>query len=68
MDQLTLRSLLDEQFILSEQGSIFLENQLSEQAEFSAQGGIILEQYGEIMPFYLRNINKSKRKQQFWPK
>ena len=38
----TLRSLLDERSILSEQGSIFLENQLSEQAELSKQGGIIL--------------------------
>ena len=41
----TLRSLLDEWFILSEQGSIFLEKQLSEHAELSEQGGIILEQY-----------------------
>ena len=35
---ITLRSLLDERFILSEQGSKFLENQLSEQAELSEQG------------------------------
>ena len=33
----TLRSLLDERSILSEQGSIFLKNQLSEQAELSEQ-------------------------------
>ena len=39
----TLRSLLDRRSILSEQGGIFLENQLSEQAELSKQGGIILE-------------------------
>ena len=39
----TLRSLLDERSILSEQGSIFLENQLSEQAELSKQGGIFQE-------------------------
>ena len=39
----TLRSLLDERSILSEQGSIFLKNQLSEQAELSKQGGIFLE-------------------------
>ena len=38
----TLRSLLDEQFILSEQSNIFLENQLSKQAELSKQGETIL--------------------------
>ena len=38
----TLRTLLKERSILSEQGSIFLENQLSEQAELSEPGGIIL--------------------------
>ena len=37
----TLRTLLEEQSIISEQGSIFFENQLSEQAELSEQGGII---------------------------
>ena len=31
----TLRSLLDERFILSEQGSILLENQLCKQADLS---------------------------------
>ena len=36
----TLRTLLEERSILSEQGSIFLENGLSEQAELSEQGGI----------------------------
>ena len=34
----TLRTLLKEPSILSDQGSIFLENQLSEQAELSEQG------------------------------
>ena len=38
----TLRSLLDERFILSKQGSKFLENTLSEQAKLSMQGEIIL--------------------------
>ena len=39
----TLRSLLDEQSVLSEQGNIFLENQLSQQAELSKQGEIFQE-------------------------
>ena len=39
----TLRSLLEGQSILSEQGSIFLENQLSEQAELSQQGVYFLK-------------------------
>ena len=59
----TLRSLLDERFILSKQGSIFLENQLSEQA------GIFFEnccasrpRIWEIRLFYHRNRYKSKRK------
>ena len=39
----TLRSLLEERSILSEQGGIFLENQLSEQAELSEQAGIFFE-------------------------
>ena len=38
----TLKSLFDERSILSNQGSIFLENELSEQAELSEQGGIFL--------------------------
>ena len=41
----TLRFLLDERSILSEQGGISLENQLTEQAELSEQGGMILKQY-----------------------
>ena len=45
LQQATLRSLLEERSILSEQGGIFLENQLGEQAELSKQGGITLEQY-----------------------
>ena len=39
----TLRSLLDERSILSEQGSIFLEKKLSKQAELSKQAGIFLQ-------------------------
>ena len=39
----TLRSLLDEWSILSEQGSIFLENKLSKQVELSEQGEIFLQ-------------------------
>ena len=39
----TLRTLLEERSILSEQGGTFLENQLSEQAELSEQGGLFLE-------------------------
>ena len=39
----TLWSLLEDRSVLSEQGSIFLENQLSEQAELSDQGGISFE-------------------------
>ena len=35
---LALRTLLEERSLLSEQGSIFLENQLSEQAGLSKQG------------------------------
>ena len=41
----TLMSLFDERSILSNQGSIFLENELSEQAELSKQGGIFIEQF-----------------------
>ena len=41
-DLLTLRSLSNEGSVSSEQGSIFLEKQLSEQAKLSEQGGIIL--------------------------
>ena len=66
----TLRSLLDERSILSEQGSIFLENQLNDQAELSKQGEYfknVVEQYWEIMPFYLGNRSNRKRKQQFRP-
>ena len=39
---ITLRTPLEEQSILSEQGGIFLENLLSEQAELSKQGEMFL--------------------------
>ena len=39
----TLRSLLDERSVLSEQGSMILENQLREQAELSKHEGIFQE-------------------------
>ena len=45
----TLRSLLEKQSILSEQGSIFLENQLGKQAELSKQGGIFLQRSWAIL-------------------
>ena len=41
----TLRTLLEERSILSKQGGIFFENQLSEQAELSEQGGMFLEYF-----------------------
>jgi len=41
----TLRTLLEERSILSKQGGIFLENQLSKQAKLSKQAGIPFENY-----------------------
>ena len=65
----TLRSLLDEKSISSDQGRAILGNHLSKQAELSEQGGIFLEhclasrpKNCEIIFFQLGNKSNNKRK------
>ena len=44
----TLRYLFDERSILSNQGGIFLKNELSEQAELSEQGEYFFNNFVQI--------------------